>query len=1575
MRIGKILIFILFLLDWSGGVEARNAFRDFPRHLTGCANTSRDIPPGGMVVRYSLDPADLYRRGWFSEDGTPLFGGASYGTLTVGQAGPTLSGNVHTLIYRSINLNTGEEYEDVLTITVFPRPQVWAGHMSVCPDEEITLSVDSARNHTGPITWIDQTTHVEYNEGQELTITESRRFSVLATNEGCYGANAGQTFVNVSMTPRIDTMQMRLRESVWVELCPGCTRRLSDLLILEHADSLYISSSTWTLNGANIPALNLNSPIGSPPAPRLQDVYLGWINGRLYTSNECGYTTRTLINAHVRLEINREGCRFRTQWLSTWPPLSRTLTGHACTYHIIEIFNPRPNTLTIQNAQADIQFVSNNNFPVTFQSASVFGTYRVYRFAYRPEKNDTLRITVNYRNICCGGATTPFVSTLYFRTNESIFLDPNYCRTDSLHLEFSSNRGAHFTIDSISIHNESYADSFHLSQRAQNFIVYTFKDTVHSWRDRFSSEFQVFVRYTYCGVTRDTIIKIVPELASDCLPRVVIIAEECLGDTNFIIISERRRPYSYIVSIDFDVPPTVQFIGELDTVFDALPVMQFRQRFIAYDRLDQIGFEILYRETHLDTLVEGTLIPRIRPNCTPMLGPIGSLFCRGQETEMEIRLRNRNGRLISVDWGVSEGRSHFYRDTIDEDPIHLPPEWQIQRVYHYTARFQKTTNLDIVVTYSYGDSIGTHRITPIRHIIIRDDCQAYIYQPTSNKTYCDGEVARFEIRPYPTSENEIVRVVWNYVPFSPMRFDFTDEATGYWHFYTNVYRDTTFVAFVQEVDFWGDIVYYTLSDYIFVQPFPRIWRQRVIDVCRSEVINLNAVENGIQKYWNPEFITRVNFAMPPFNNASANAWLSPGETMRPFVVQAEARYHCASMGAANLVYDTIYLRWNEPPAVSMMPFPEDVCQNDTLRLRVTGVDVFSTVTWLRGDDIIFTNRNVSDSLWDIVTIATYYTVINTTACGETSDRRFLNVTPAPTLNLTNLSRCLHDFVTLSLPPDPNIVAHLPPQWHVGDEIFVGHTFDLQINDADNPTVVTVLARGYNDCNAKGTIEITPIPLPNVNVSKGGIPGDTVSCVGIAESFSLYVTGDPDLNWAWVYPTPIGLPSTSLVKNVPPTNEAATFRIQGFDPYTGCYNFANFHIIILENDINFTLDMYGNFVADDRACIHANFVFEAEYVPYMLHTWRTLYGRDIHSRFLTIYNVVPADIGSYRLVRNLHTCRDTSWLDIDLIPFPNLAFDGLLPSYCVGYTVEFRVVPGVGVYYFWRDPFGVEQAAHHYKLTDISLAYSGDFLLRTMYNNCWHYDTLRVIVYPLPIIDFTPYYFLCDGDVLTMNMYRSNATYVWCTGETTPTIQVTEGGYYTVTIVENNCVSTATVYIEERPKPRFHLPRDTSTCWEGEGFRIETIGLNPTFFNDVEFSWTKNAQLLSQMESIDAIAAGTYTLLTELHGCHWLDSIRITNIFCDAFIMPSAFRPGSAIEINRTFGPSRTFPDDLVVFEMFIYDQWGNRKFRTDNQNIRWDGRDMNGRELRSGIYIWVIIAHETLSGQNLSTHGTVALIK
>jgi hypothetical protein len=61
--------------------------------------------------------------------------------------------------------------------------------------------------------------------------------------------------------------------------------------------------------------------------------------------------------------------------------------------------------------------------------------------------------------------------------------------------------------------------------------------------------------------------------------------------------------------------------------------------------------------------------------------------------------------------------------------------------------------------------------------------------------------------------------------------------------------------------------------------------------------------------------------------------------------------------------------------------------------------------------------------------------------------------------------------------------------------------------------------------------------------------------------------------------------------------------------------------------------------------------------------------------------------------------------------------------------------------------------------------------------------------------------------------------------------------------------------------------------------------------------------------------------------------------------------------------------------MFIYDKWGKLMFSTKDPNHGWDGRDLNGREVQPSVFVYVIKAREIIEGKDLSTFGTVTLIK
>lgn len=75
------------------------------------------------------------------------------------------------------------------------------------------------------------------------------------------------------------------------------------------------------------------------------------------------------------------------------------------------------------------------------------------------------------------------------------------------------------------------------------------------------------------------------------------------------------------------------------------------------------------------------------------------------------------------------------------------------------------------------------------------------------------------------------------------------------------------------------------------------------------------------------------------------------------------------------------------------------------------------------------------------------------------------------------------------------------------------------------------------------------------------------------------------------------------------------------------------------------------------------------------------------------------------------------------------------------------------------------------------------------------------VNPLPEVDLGPDTAFCAGPVMTLTAGTSPNTFLWNTNQTTPSIQVTNGGMYSVEVASPlNCFSTDTIQVTIRPRP-------------------------------------------------------------------------------------------------------------------------------------------------------------------------------
>jgi len=87
------------------------------------------------------------------------------------------------------------------------------------------------------------------------------------------------------------------------------------------------------------------------------------------------------------------------------------------------------------------------------------------------------------------------------------------------------------------------------------------------------------------------------------------------------------------------------------------------------------------------------------------------------------------------------------------------------------------------------------------------------------------------------------------------------------------------------------------------------------------------------------------------------------------------------------------------------------------------------------------------------------------------------------------------------------------------------------------------------------------------------------------------------------------------------------------------------------------------------------------------------------------------------------------------------------------------------------------------------------------DGCPNSDAITVLYNPPPSVDLGPGHTLCPGAQTTLDATIPGGTYLWSTGATTPTITVSQGGDYSVTVTDPaGCEATGQITIGEADAP-------------------------------------------------------------------------------------------------------------------------------------------------------------------------------
>ena len=229
--------------------------------------------------------------------------------------------------------------------------------------------------------------------------------------------------------------------------------------------------------------------------------------------------------------------------------------------------------------------------------------------------------------------------------------------------------------------------------------------------------------------------------------------------------------------------------------------------------------------------------------------------------------------------------------------------------------------------------------------------------------------------------------------------------------------------------------------------------------------------------------------------------------------------------------------------------------------------------------------------------------------------------------------------------------------------------------------------------------------------------------------------------------------------------------------------------------------------------------------------------------------------------------------------------------------------------------------------------------------------------------------LCPNEIVNLIATGGN-TYLWSTGETTSSIEVSSGGNYTVTAttgcgsdVANISIGTSNMtvdFITDTLSGAFPLLVN---------FTNQSLGAN-TFnwdFGDESGSNLNNPQHTYQSN-------GTFTVIltgTDIQGCTNTATIKII-VFDDTKItIPNVFTPNS--DGNNEYFNIFTNKTNLLISGQ-IFNRWGGEIATWNSINGGWNGKTDRGTDAEEGVYIYIVNIIFP-NGNAVERHGSVSLIR
>lgn len=230
----------------------------------------------------------------------------------------------------------------------------------------------------------------------------------------------------------------------------------------------------------------------------------------------------------------------------------------------------------------------------------------------------------------------------------------------------------------------------------------------------------------------------------------------------------------------------------------------------------------------------------------------------------------------------------------------------------------------------------------------------------------------------------------------------------------------------------------------------------------------------------------------------------------------------------------------------------------------------------------------------------------------------------------------------------------------------------------------------------------------------------------------------------------------------------------------------------------------------------------------------------------------------------------------------------------------------------------------------------------------------------------------DSDAMPYNLFVNNGDYNQIfsfISEPSFSFYMKEPAVYVVdkVIDSNGCISVdnqgeAVISVKEYINPEINFTFDSIVCAIDEPFQLDA--LNPGGI------WSgKGMGFDNYFNPANAFMGINWVYYSFPQNCNETDSIAI-ELGCDLSIfIPNSFTPNGDDENEELVIKG----NNVLSFEMSIFNRWGEVVFNTKDINSFWDGK-FKGSTLQTGTYSYIISAYGK-DAQILNKTGTVNLFR